>query len=108
MNPGDNGIGGKYFNHCRLDFSRPSPTIPKSAVFGGFSGLYHETEPRALTLGELARIGSYPDGFKFTGQYEDGLNRIGNSVPPLFMRAIARHIRSEILAGMGLTPALIG
>lgn len=26
------------------------------------------------------------------------LNRIGNSVPPLFMEAIARHIRQEILS----------
>jgi DNA (cytosine-5)-methyltransferase 1 len=29
--PGDNGIGGKYFNHVRMDFRKPSPTIPKSA-----------------------------------------------------------------------------
>ncbi len=95
--PGDNGIDGKYFNHVRMDFRKPSPTIPKSAVFGGFAGLSHCTSPRSLNLGELRRIGSYPDGFQFIGNYESGLNRIGNSVPPLFMEAIARHIRREIL-----------
>jgi DNA (cytosine-5)-methyltransferase 1 len=95
--PGDNGIGGKYFNHVRMDFRKPSPTIPKSAVFGGFAGLYNETSPRSLNLGELRRIGSYPDGFRFIGNYESGLNRIGNSVPPLMAEAIARHIRQEIL-----------
>jgi DNA (cytosine-5)-methyltransferase 1 len=95
--PGDNGIGGKYFNHVRMDFRKPSPTIPKSAVFGGFAGLSHCTSPRSLNLGELRRIGSYPDGFRFIGNYESGLNRIGNSVPPLMAEAIARHIRQEIL-----------
>ncbi len=95
--PGDNGIDGKYFNHVKVDFDRPSPTIPKSAVFGGFSGLSHCTSPRSLNVGELARIGSYPDGFGFVGKYEDCLNRIGNSVPPLFMRAIAGHLRERIL-----------
>jgi DNA (cytosine-5)-methyltransferase 1 len=96
--PGDNGINGKYFNHVRMDFNKPSPTIPKSTVFGGFAGLYHCTIPRSLNLGELRRIGSYPDEFQFRGNYESGLNRIGNSVPPLFMEAIARHIRQEMLS----------
>lgn len=95
--PGNNGIDGKYFNHVRMDFSKPSPTIPKSAVFGGFVGLSHCTAPRSLNLGELARIGSYPDDFSFVGNYEAALNRIGNSVPPLFMRAIAQHIREAML-----------
>ena len=95
--PGDNGIDGKYFNHVRMDFDKPSPTVPKSAVFGGFVGLYHCTSPRSLNIGELKRIGSWPDGFSFTGSYEDALNRIGNSVPPLFMRSIARHVRGQLL-----------
>ena len=96
--PGQNGIDGKYFNHVRMDFNKPSPTVPKSAVFGGFVGLSHCTAPRSLNLGELMRVGSYPDKFSFCGNYENGLNRIGNSVPPLFMRSIAQHIRREILA----------
>lgn len=95
--PGDNGINGKYFNHVRMDFRKPSPTIPKSAVFGGFVGLSHCTSPRSLHLGELMRLGSFPDAFQFVGSYEDGLNRIGNSVPPLFMRSLARHICAELL-----------
>ena len=38
-----------------------------------------------------------PDGFNFAGNWNATVNRIGNSVPPLFMRAIAQHIRKEIL-----------
>ena len=32
------------------------------------------------------------------GEMIAGSARIGNSVPPLFMRSIARHIRTEILS----------
>lgn len=96
--PGQSGIGGKYFNHVRMDFGKPSPTIPKSTVFGGFAGLSHCTIPRSLNIGEIMRLGSIPDCYLLYGNYESRLNRIGNSVPPLFMEAIARHIRREILA----------
>jgi len=57
----------------------------------------HPDEPRELSAGELKRIASFPDGFQFVGRWTDVLARIGNSVPPLFMRAIARHVRAEIL-----------
>ena len=40
---------------------------------------------------------SYPSTFSFSGTNANALDRIGNSVPPLFMEAIARHIRREIL-----------
>jgi site-specific DNA-cytosine methylase len=35
------------------------------------------------------------------GEFGDKWMRIGNSVPPLFMRAIAKHIRAEILDKAG-------
>ena len=95
--PGQSGIGNKYFNHVRMDFGKPSPTVPKSTVFGGFAGLYNETAPRSLNIGEIMRVSSVPDDYQLNGTYEDRLNRIGNSVPPLFMESIARHIRREIL-----------
>lgn len=46
---------------------------------------------------EAKRIGSFPDGYHFVGNNRQIINRIGNSVPPLFMREIARHIRATIL-----------
>lgn len=45
---------------------------------------------------ELKRMGSFPDDFKFTN-YKKAWERIGNSVPPMLMRAIAEHIKTEIL-----------
>jgi DNA (cytosine-5)-methyltransferase 1 len=34
---------------------------------------------------------------QFMGKYSEQWARIGNSVPPLFMRAIAQHLRERIL-----------
>lgn len=39
--------------------------------------------------------GSFPESFGFTGS--DRRSFVGNSVPPLFMRAIASHIREHVL-----------
>ena len=60
----------------------------------------HPDEPRELYAGELKRIGSYPDAYQFIGTWEQVLARIGNSVPPLFMRSIAQHIRTHILEAL--------
>ena len=45
---------------------------------------------------ECQRIGSFPDPFKFIGNASKAVERIGNSVPPLLMRSIARHVRTLI------------
>ena len=85
---------GKLNTTKRLSVDRPSFTIVKSE---GNGGLYHPTEPRMLHYFEFRRIASYPDSFIHVGNRNDWQDRIGNSVPPLFMRAIARHIRANIL-----------
>ena len=45
----------------------------------------------------MRRFGSFPDGFVFPGPFEEGIKQIGNCVPPLFMKAIAEHIRRNLL-----------
>lgn len=50
---------------------------------------------RKPVVSEVALLGSFPDGYTWG---KDAWARIGNSVPPLFMRSIARNIRNEILA----------
>lgn len=86
----------------RIDASKPAPTLQKNAMTGQSpyvrNSSIHPTEPRTLSIREMARCQSMPDGFGFIDPLHHGMQRIGNSVPPLFMRAIARHIRTEILA----------
>jgi len=87
---------GNWFSFLRISRNKPSPTIPKT-IFGSGSGILHYKENRALTMSELKRLSSYPDDYKFIGKFEEQWARIGNSVPPLFMKAIAEHIRINIL-----------
>lgn len=56
---------------------------------------YHPTECRAISTAERRRIGSFPDGFRFTSR-DSATKRIGNSVPPLLMRSVAAHVRSLV------------
>jgi len=101
---GQNGNGKSYYNHVKVNPKKPLPTIPKSCVFGGFSGLSHWYSPKSLNLGQLMRGGGFPDNFVFVGNYEDAVNRIGNSVPPVFMMHIAEHLKAEMT---GQEPVLV-
>jgi DNA (cytosine-5)-methyltransferase 1 len=49
---------------------------------------------RKPILSEVSILGSYPPAYRWG---KDAWARIGNSVPPLFMRSIAAHIRECIL-----------
>jgi len=71
----------------------PCCTIVKSRppILGFAEGPQREMAPH-----ECQRIGSFPDPFKFIGGPSKAVERIGNSVPPLLMRSIARHVRTLI------------
>lgn len=85
---------GKFFNLIRAAWDRPSPCITKShGASLSMAGLMHPMEHRRPTIPEIKRCASFPDKFQFTGSFGDAWARIGNSVPPLFMRAIAAHLR---------------
>ena len=52
----------------------------------------HPTSPRCITVREAARLHSYPDWFRFHVTKWHGFRQIGNSVPPLLARAVARSV----------------
>lgn len=80
-------------------YRRLSRNLPAGTITKG-SHQIHPIEDRELTGREIARLASFHDSFDFIGGHQEWVNRIGNSVPPLFMRSIARHIRTEILANL--------
>jgi len=87
----------KYSNfHRRLHPLKPSFTIGKEEHYSS-GRFYHWSEPRRISNKELQFIGSYPLDFIFIGDEKIIHSLIGNSVPPLFMKAIAEHIRDNIL-----------
>ena len=80
-------IGGSL-QSIRLDPKRPAPTQIKSQTH------WHYLVPRKVTTIEAALLHGYPTRFCWLGKSQEG---IGNSVPPLFMRAIANHVRANVL-----------
>lgn len=54
---------------------------------------------RRLTPREGARLQSFPDWFRFTGNEGSQFNQIGNAVPPLLAKAMATSVMRSLLAG---------
>lgn len=92
--------GGRavHFSCVRLAWDRPSNTIVKDVRPGTGSGYLHPSELRFMGVRELARIQSFPDQFCWgDGTYKKIHARIGNSVPPLMMAAVAATVRDGVL-----------
>jgi DNA (cytosine-5)-methyltransferase 1 len=85
-----------------LDGDAKSPTITTLP-----DDYIHYCEPRILTVREYARIQSFPDWYKFKGNYTTGgqvrtqevprYSQIGNAIPPLFGEQ-AGVVLNQILA----------
>ena len=74
----------------RIKLDEPAKTI--IAAGGGGTWGYHYPEPRPLTNRERARLQSFPDDFVFAGTVTEVRRQIGNAVPPVGVRAVARHL----------------
>jgi len=95
---------GFGFSMIKLDNNKPAPTLTKTHTPA--VGLLHPVEDRFLSIPEVMRISAFPDSFQFPKQTTVLKTRMkswgvmGNSVPPLFMEAIARHIKTNYLDKM--------
>lgn len=84
----------KYY---RLKMNEISKTITAHMKFD--CNMYiHPEQARGLTPREAARIQSYPDNYIFKGAFTKTYMQIGNSVPPLLGRAIAKVIKEYLIS----------
>ncbi|MFO6423922.1 DNA cytosine methyltransferase [Motilimonas sp. KMU-193] len=91
-------IGTKKQAITVLNADEPSKTLTTLP-----DDLLHYSEPRILTVREMARIQSFPDSFEILGKYTTGGERrtqecprytqIGNAVPPLLAEALGLFIK---------------
>jgi len=89
---------GNGFGWQEVSASKPACAIVKNMMIRGANTRLVRCREgwRYLTDGELRRVGSFPERFHFTDR-DSMIERIGNSVPPNLMRAIAEHIKENIL-----------
>lgn len=94
--------GQKYAGHHRRQvWSKPAGAVTTGGICGMPPYLRsmdcHPIHTRTYSELEYKRLHSFPDDFNFVGGLTKSVRRIGNSVPPNFMRAIAEHVRDTIL-----------
>lgn len=90
-------VKGNFSNSISLkwcSWNSVCGTLSKSEI--SLAGIVHPDKKRYLSESELKRVGSFPDNFRFTSRSK-AVERIGNSVPPNLMKAIAEHIKINIL-----------
>jgi len=83
----------KNFSHIykRLSYNKPSTTM----VPGHNAFPLHPRLDRSLTVREAARIQTFPDNFIFCGTRQEQCILVGNAVPILLAREIAKHLKSS-------------
>lgn len=105
MKPGDDGTAPQIADifpytsrndkfkdkYYRLHADRPCRTITAHLRSDCHSHI-HPSEDRTLTPREAARVQSFPDDYLFLGPYLKTYIQIGNAVPPLMARGIAKSV----------------
>lgn len=93
-----------------LHFDRPSRTVTCRNLNGATGDMMRirldDGRRRRITVREGARLQSFPDGFDFAGAEGSQFNQVGNAVPPLLAKAVARSV-IEYLRQPDFTPARI-
>lgn len=86
------------FSSCysRLRGDEPAVTITVNFVHPASNKCIHPDLDRALTPREGARLQSYDDDFVFRGTRAQIVKQIGNAVPPLLGREIAKSVRKAL------------
>jgi DNA (cytosine-5)-methyltransferase 1 len=82
----------KYY---KLIENRPSRTITAHLKMDCHSHI-HPRQSRSITPREAARIQSFPDDYVFLGAYLKTYMQIGNAVPPIMARGIAKVIKKYL------------
>lgn len=86
----------RYLGHRPLDALKPAPTVTaRGDDRGGVVILPHPNGLRRMSCRELATVQSFPRDYEFVGSLSSIYRQIGNAVPPLLARAVARQFNEK-------------
>lgn len=95
-----------YYSLVRLGLTKPAPTITNisydSRTNEKRAAQCHPIENRYLTISELKAICSFPPDFILTGNFCQQWERLSRAVPPLLMKAMAGHLKEQILSKINI------
>lgn len=74
--------------YLRLNYDEPCGTVVNVRK----SMWIHPTLDRAISVREAARLQTFPDSFVFCGTKDKQYQQVGNAVPPMLAKAIAKSI----------------
>lgn len=76
--------------YLRLNYDEPSGTVVNVRK----SMWIHPTLNRAISIREAARLQTFPDSFVFCGSKDKQYQQVGNAVPPIMAKSIAKKLAS--------------
>lgn len=79
-----------------LKLAKDQPSWTIQAEPGPATGPFH-WDDRLLSVAEMARIQTFPVGWRFAGDYRSARRQIGNAVPAALAEAVAWRLRSVLL-----------
>lgn len=74
--------------YLRLNYDEPSGTVVNVRK----SMWIHPTKDRAISVREAARLQTFPDSFVFCGSKDKQYQQVGNAVPPIMAKSIAKKL----------------
>ncbi len=78
--------------YLRLDYKQPSGTVVNVRK----SMWVHPVKDRAVSVREAARLQTFPDSFVFVGTKDKQYQQVGNAVPPILAKAIAKKLANQL------------
>lgn len=78
--------------YLRLNYDEPSGTVVNVRK----SMWIHPILDRAISVREAARLQTFPDSFVFCGSKDKQYQQVGNAVPPIMAKAIAKKIANML------------
>ena len=82
--------------YLRLNYDEPCGTVVNVRK----SMWIHPEKDRAISIREAARLQTFPDSFVFCGTKDQQYQQVGNAVPPIMAKAIAKKLAKLLNQGI--------